>query len=447
MALCKRRSQADFGADCRFIRNVTGPHRPSSSQVSATPTFHRNDPEGESMPPSLQCAAQTDLKVPPVMSSYPKSRCSSPRATWLHQGFILRFGLLLLLSSATVVAQVQKDTAELSTTGSSSLPDAPSPQLSAQSSSTQSSSVAGVATVSGTVLDGTGAAIPGAQVSLAHADGGSTRRLTTGGVGEFTFTDLPAGTYLLLIHAQGFSPLSSEPFELSSGQAYKASTLTLSVGPVGTEVTVRPTEVIAAEQIKAEEKQRFIGVMPNFYMSYVHDPAPMTSKQKFSLATRDTFDPVTLVGVGLVAGIEQANDTFPGYGYGAAGYGKRFAAQFGNGRINDFLSHAVLPSLFHQEPRYFYQGTGTVKSRILHAASFAIITRSDSGRPMPNYSYFLGDIGTGALSNLYYPHADRGIGLVFTNAAIGIAGKAGGTILQEFFAKRLTTNVPPAGKP
>jgi hypothetical protein len=212
-------------------------------------------------------------------------------------------------------------------------------------------------------------------------------------------------------------------------------------------VTVRPTDVIAAEQIKAEEKQRFIGVIPNFYISYVHDPAPMTTKQKFSLASHDTFDPVSLIGVGLAAGIEQANNTYAGYGEGAAGYGKRFAAKFGDGRTSDFLSHAVFPSLFHQDPRYFYQGTGSVKSRMLHAASFAIITRSDSGKTMPNYSYFLGDIGSGALSNLYYPHADRGIGLVFTNAAIGIAGKAGGTIIREFFSKRITTNVPSDGKP
>jgi len=168
----------------------------------------------------------------------------------------------------------------------------------------------------------------------------------------------------------------------------------------------------------------------------------MTTKQKFSLAARDTFDPISFIGIGISAGIEQANDKYPGYGYGAAGYGKRFAAKFGDGRTSDFLSHAVFPALLHEDPRYFYQGTGTIKSRIIHAASFAIITRSDSGQLKPNYSYFLGDIGSGALSNLYYPHADRGVGLVFTNAAIGIGGKAGGAILREFFSKRLSTNVP-----
>jgi hypothetical protein len=79
--------------------------------------------------------------------------------------------------------------------------------------------------------------------------------------------------------------------------------------------------------------------------------------------------------------------------------------------------------------------------------SSAVIARSDSGKPMPNYSYFLGDMVSGALSNAYYPHADRGINLVFTNAAIGIAGKAGSAVLQEFLSKSLTKNVPADAKP
>ena len=368
------------------------------------------------------------------------------RAVCLRSPSVFCSALLLLLAGRAA-AQGPKQTTELGVTSTTSLPNAPLSQFAQGGSSGQSSLTEGAATISGIVLDGTGAAIPGALVSLTHGDGGQTRSLNSGSHGEFAFTGLPAGSYLITIRAEGFAPFTSTPIDLGPQQVYQASNLTLSVGSIGTEVTVRPTEVIAAEQIKAEEKQRFIGVIPNFYTSYVHDPAPMTTKQKFSLASRDSFDPVSLIADGAVAGIQQANDTYPGYGYGAAGYGKRFAAQFGDGRTSDFLSHAVFPALFHQDPRYFYQGTGSFKSRLIHAASFAIITRSDSGKPMPNYSYFLGDIGSGALSNLYYPHADRGIGLVFTNAAIGIAGKAGGAILREFFSKRITTNVPPAGTP
>jgi hypothetical protein len=112
----------------------------------------------------------------------------------------------------------------------------------------------------------------------------------------------------------------------------------------------------------------------------------------------------------------------------------------GDGRTSDYLSHAVFASLFHQEPRYFYQGTGSNKSRLYHAVSNAWVARSDSGKKMPNYSYLLGTMVSGAISNAYYPHADRGANLVFTNAFIGIAGRAGANVLQEFLGKRLTKN-------
>lgn len=397
------------------------------------------------MPLSIQSSVTCCLKASRVVISQATLRHRRARAKWLRPPVALGSVSLLLFSVISVTVHGQQKVAELDLASSSSLPDAPLPQFPAQSSTAASSSAEGAAIVSGVVLDSSGAAIPGAHISLTSRDRTQSLRLTSGGAGEFIFTGLPAGRYLIMVNAKGFAPFTSTEFDLSSRQAYEVPNLTLSVGSTGTEVTVRPIEEIAAEQIKAEEKQRFLAVIPNFYISYIPDPAPMTIRQKFSLASRDTFDPISLIGVGLVAGIEQANDKYPGYGYGAAGYGKRFAAQFGDGRTSDFLSHAVFPSLFHQDPRYFYQGTGTVKSRLIHAASFAIITRSDSGKPMPNYSYFLGDIGSGALSNLYYPHADRGMGLVFTNAAIGIAGKAGGTIIREFFSKRLTTNVPPSG--
>jgi hypothetical protein len=199
----------------------------------------------------------------------------------------------------------------------------------------------------------------------------------------------------------------------------------LSIAPQKQAVLVHPTEVIAQIQMKAEERQRLAGVLPNFYTSYVWNAAPLNTKQKFSLTTRDVFDPGYLLGAGAAAGIEQANNSFAGYGQGTAGYGKRFAAGFGNRLIGGFLSQAVFPSILHQDPRYLYQGSGSAKSRLMHALSWAVIVRSDSGHLMPNYSYLLGDLTTGALSNLYYPRANRGTGLVFTNFAIGVAGRAG----------------------
>ena len=383
------------------------------------------------------------LTAPPTLVSTRNWKRALRRTSFpKHQAPLVCASLLLCMVPASALAQ---RTAALGI--NRSLPDAPLPQSGPQSSAEQTSSAEGSASVSGTVLDTTGAVVPGAQVSLTQRDGKTLRMLESGANGEFTFTKLPASSYLVIVNAKGFAPFTSAEFAVTAQQFYEVPSISLSVGMASTEVTVRPTEAIAAEQIKAEEKQRLIGVVPNFYVSYAHDAAPLTSKQKFSLASHDTLDWTSFVGISVAAGIEQANNSYAGYGQGAAGYGKRWAARFGDGRSSDFLGHAVFPSLFHQDPRYFYQGTGSKKSRLYHALSHPLIARSDSGKNMPNYSYLLGDMCSGALSNAYYPHADRGANLVFTNAFVGLAGLAGTTVLQEFLGKRLTKNVPNDGKP
>jgi len=280
-----------------------------------------------------------------------------------------------------------------------------------------------------------------------HRDGTQLHTMVSDANGEFSFIQILPGSYRVIVSAKGFALFTSAEFVVKVKQAYEVPDISLSIATSNIEVTVRPTDLIAAEQIRAEEKQRLIGVIPNFYTSYVYDAAPLTWKQKFSLATRGTFDPVAILGVGFAAGIEQANNSYAGYGQGAAGYSKRYAAKFVDGRSSDFLTHAVFPSLLHQDPRYYYQGSGSVKSRFLHAVGSAFVTRSDSGRTVPNYSYLLGDMCAGALSNLYYPAANRGAHLVFTNAAVGLAGRVGGNLLREFLSRRLTTNVSGDGKP
>jgi hypothetical protein len=264
--------------------------------------------------------------------------------------------------------------------------------------------------------------------------------------GEFSFAEVLPGSYLVTVKAKGFAPFTSAEFVVAARQTYEVPNVSLSVATEITEVTVRPTDLIAAEQMRAAEKQRLMGVIPNFYTSYISDAAPLTAKQKFRFAVRSTFDPVTIIGVGVAAGVEQATNAYAGYGQGSAGYAKRYAAKFADGRSSDFLTRAIFPSLFHQDPRFYYQGSGSVKRRLVHAVGSAFLARGDSGLTAPNYSYLLGDLCSGALSNLYYPRADRGASLVFTNAVVGLAGRIGGNILREF-AKRLTTNVPGSGNP
>jgi hypothetical protein len=299
-----------------------------------------------------------------------------------------------------------------------------------------------LASVTGTVLDESGASVSGADVSLLPRDGTQSHMMVSGAGGEFSFIAILPGSYFVIVNAKGFALFTSAEFVVAAQQTYEVPGVSLSLAGMNSEVTVHPTDVIAAEQVRAEEKQRLVGILPNFYTSYVPDAAPLTWKQKFALATRGTFDPVAMVGVGFAAGMEQATNSFAGYGQGAEGYGKRFAAKFADGRSSDYLTHAIFPTLLHQDPRYYYQGSGTMKSRLMHAIGSAFFTRGDDGRTEPNYSYVLGDMCSGALSNLYYPQANRGAHLVFSNAAVGLAGRVGGNILREFLPKHSTTNVP-----
>jgi hypothetical protein len=141
-----------------------------------------------------------------------------------------------------------------------------------------------------------------------------------------------------------------------------------------------------------------------------------------------------------MAGIKQAANT-PDYVQGAKGYGQRIGAISADSFSDILIGGAVLPSLLHQDPRYFYQGTGTTKSRIRHALSSPFICRGDNGQLQPNYSSLGGDLASSALSNAYYPQSNRGAGLVFGNFAIGTVERMASSFAQEFILPRLTPNV------
>jgi hypothetical protein len=197
-------------------------------------------------------------------------------------------------------------------------------------------------------------------------------------------------------------------------------------------------EEIATEQVKIEEKQRIFGIIPNFYVVYDRDAVPLTTKLKFRLALKTSIDPVTIMGVALVAGIKQAGDT-PNYVQGAKGYGERFGAIAGDGVSDIMIGGAILPSLLHQDPRYFYLGTGTTKSRLLHALSNAFACKGDNGRLQPNYSSIGGDLASAALANAYYPASNRGVGLFLGNFLTGTGERMLGGVVQEFILGRFTS--------
>ena len=295
------------------------------------------------------------------------------------------------------------------------------------------------ASLMGTAADVNGDPIPNATVVLTEVDGSDRLTIVTAENGLFEFHEVKSGvSYQLSISAKGFAEWASPPITLSPGQFKIVAGIRLRIETERTTVDVHydPVEV-ATEQFKAEEQQRVFGIIPNFYVSYDSDPAPLTAKMKFKLAFKVSTDPVTAAGVFVVASAKQSANS-PKYGQGWGAFGERFGATATDGFSDIMIGGAILPSLLHQDPRYFYQGTGTTGSRVRHAILSPFVARGDNGRRQPNYSSVGGDLASSGLSNLYYPRSDRGAGLVFGNFAIATAERIGASLAQEFLFGRFT---------
>jgi hypothetical protein len=352
-------------------------------------------------------------------------------------GLIL--GVLFLSFSATLGAQQASELAA----SKIDLPDAPGREsLSPQSLDPQSS-----ASINGIVLDINDGLVAGAEVML-ETHGGQVGRVTTAdSAGLFSFNNLSAGTYKIRITAPGLQPFESYEITLHAGERYQLPEIALPIASASVSVTVTATEEeIAQAQVIAEIQQRVFGIFPNFYTSFIWDAAPLKPRQKFHLAFRTAVDPVTFLTTGMLSGIQQGRDTYPDYGQGAEGYAKRYGADYADLFIGRMLGAAVFTSLFHQDPRYFYQGSGSIRSRAWHALSAAIICRGDNGRSEFNYSHILGNLAAGSISNFYRPDADRGISLVIDNALLHTAANASGNLVREFGLRRITTKVPSYAK-
>ena len=308
-------------------------------------------------------------------------------------------------------------------------------------------------TISGTIVDSDGDAIAGAQVTLTSKTTGgigstTTRKMVADGEGYFSFVDLPPGNFELAIASAGFET-TMKPVVLRSGEDVETPDIALAVASANVDVEVSMTRYdIAEEDLHIEEKQRLMGFIPNFYVVYDWNAPSLSPKQKFKLAWRSAWDPANFILDGIIAGGEQAANAFSGYGQGAEGYGKRFGAAVGDGTIGGFIGGAILPVVFRQDPRYFYMGTGSILRRALYAMASAVICKGDNGKWEPNYSGVLGDVASGAISNVYYPASDRsGAVLTIENGLLNAAEDGFGNLLQEFVFKRISTGIPKPAPP
>jgi len=290
--------------------------------------------------------------------------------------------------------------------------------------------------ISGSVVDKDGAMV--ANATIVVTSGSFRSQSATAGDGSFSLKDIPVGTFELSVSAPGFATQTKSGV-IRPGEDDALPPVQL---VVATEIDVNVTqtrEEIAEEQIHVEEQQRILGVVPNYYVSYDPEAQPLNPRQKFQLGWKFTLNPVMFGIAGISAGIEQATNSFKGYGQGAQGYAKRFGASYADFASGTFLGNVVFPVLLKQDPRYFYKGTGSRKSRLLYALANSVICKGDNGHWQPNYSSVMGSLAAGGISNLYYPASSRnGVGLTFVNTLLGVGGSAMGAVVEEFFSKRLT---------
>ncbi len=358
--------------------------------------------------------------------------------TWTAQWMLSVWVALMCITSNAAVAAQSQQTAEPGTTQTSASASQTTP-VEPKSGS-----------ISGTVVDQSGAVIANVKITLSRQDLTAKRETLSDTDGHFLFADTTPGPFQLTFTASGFATVQQSGI-LQAGEDYVVSKIALTVARADVDVFVIESRAqVAEDEVKIEEKQRVFGVIPNFYVTYIPNAAPLTAKLKFELAWKSIINPYTFGITGAIAGIEQADNAFSGYGQGAQGYGKRYGATYGDLVAGSLIGGAILPSLLKQDPRYFYKGTGSRKSRLLYAIATSVVCKGDNGHWQPDYSGILGGLAAGGISNLYYPSQNRnGVALTFENALVGIAGGAAGNILQEFVVRRFTPHLsaPGAGKP
>jgi len=204
-------------------------------------------------------------------------------------------------------------------------------------------------------------------------------------------------------------------------------------------------------QKEAEKKNgRMFYVMPNYLTveNQAHVP-PISWKEKFAITAKGSFDPYEFTIVGILSGIRQAQNAYPGFGQGRAGYAKRYGAAFADQADGNIMVGAVFPSILKTDPRYFQKGKGGFKRLLGYAISRIFVTRRDSGGSLFNFPEFAGNATAIAISNVYYPAADRSVTSGLNNWGVQMGIDAFGNELKEFwpdihryFSKRKSSPPP-----
>jgi hypothetical protein len=178
--------------------------------------------------------------------------------------------------------------------------------------------------------------------------------------------------------------------------------------------------------------KRIFGIVPNYRTSpTLEQYRALTVREKFKIATQDSFDRGTFLMAAGFAGLGQMTNGTPSYGQGVAGYARYFGASCGDLIIGDYMTEAIFPSLLHQDPRYFRRGTGSGWSRLGHAVGQIFVTHTDSGGRQFNFSEVVGNSAAVAISNAYNPD-NRDVSSAVSKLGLQIGLDMSSNVLKEF---------------
>jgi|HubBroStandDraft_4_1064222.scaffolds.fasta_scaffold62124_1 hypothetical protein len=200
-------------------------------------------------------------------------------------------------------------------------------------------------------------------------------------------------------------------------------------------LTEKEQQNVQHENETGISKDRIFWTMPNFLtMENADNIPPLTAGQKFKVVGRSLIDPSEFVLIGFVAGLGQASDSNPTFGQGAQGYAKRYGTSYADNAVENFMASAVLPSLLHQDPRYYQLGHGSFVQRAGHALARVVITRTDSGKEQFNYSEVFGaGIAATISTYTYHPESERSFGNVASVWSTQIGWDVVTYMIKEFW--------------
>ncbi|HVW84253.1 MAG TPA: hypothetical protein VHB50_06215 [Bryobacteraceae bacterium] len=211
------------------------------------------------------------------------------------------------------------------------------------------------------------------------------------------------------------------------------SAATVEGGAVTGGNAVLPSQERVPGQPEMAPDRHAFGVLPNYGTAEGDLPfSPLTVRQKWSIATSDTLDGPSFLMAGVFAGLGLSADENPSFGHGLKGYAHRYVTAVADQDIGNYMTEAILPTIFHRDPRYFRRGHGSMWVRVGWAVSRVAVARNDAGRWTFNIPECLGNGITASIANSYYPD-QVGFGPTMERMFTQIGTDAVSQVLKEFW--------------